>query len=91
MKPKHLYVRLKSDETPLIDGELQEKIKVDESTWSIEDKKFLNVTFEKGYEAIWKSIIVGDKEIDTTKVDNSKKIEEFDLETQGHLQKVLYE
>ena len=24
-------------------------------------------------------------------MDNSKRIEEFDLETQGHLQKVLYE
>lgn len=36
-------------------------------------------------------MLVGDKEIDTKKVDNSKRIEEFDLETQGHLQKVLYE
>lgn len=36
-------------------------------------------------------MIVGDAEIDTKKVDNSKRVEEFDLETQGHLQKVLYE
>ena len=36
-------------------------------------------------------MILGDKEIDTKTVDNSKRIEEFDLETQGHLQKVLYE
>jgi len=41
--------------------------------------------FEKAYEAIWKTVIVGDKEIDPKTVDNSKKIEEFDLETQGHL------
>lgn len=34
---------------------------------------------------------MGDAEIDTKKVDNSKKIEEFDAETQGHLRKVLYE
>jgi len=41
----------------------------------------LTVTFEKAYEAIWKAVIVGDQEIDTKKVDNSKRIEEFDLET----------
>jgi hypothetical protein len=35
--------------------------------------------------------LLGDAEIDPKTVDNSKKIEEFDLETQGHLQKVLYE
>ena len=29
--------------------------------------------------------LIGDKEIDPKTVDNSKKIEEFDLETQGHL------
>lgn len=60
---------------------MQERIKVEGSFWSIEDKKYVNITFEKAYEAIWKAVIVGDKEIDTSKVDNSKRLEEFDLET----------
>lgn len=64
---------------------------MEDSFWSIEDKKFINITFEKAYEAIWKTVILGDQEIDPKTVDNSKRIEEFDLETQGHLQKVLYE
>ena len=76
---------------PLVDGELAEKVKVDDSFWSVEDGQYLNVNFEKAYEAIWKCVVLGDEEIDTKKVDNSKRIEEFDLETQGHLQKVLYE
>mgnify|MGYP001053268729 FL=1 len=91
IKAKHLYVALKGNETPLIDGDLQERVKIDDSFWSVEDKKYINITFEKAYEAIWKTVIVGDKEIDPKTVDNSKRIEEFDLETQGHLQKVLYE
>jgi hypothetical protein len=91
IQTKKLLVKIKGQDTPLIDGELQERIKVEGSFWSIEDKKYVNITFEKAYEAIWKAVIVGDKEIDTSKVDNSKRIEEFDLETQGHLQKVLYE
>ena len=42
-------------------------------------------------EHIWKTVIIGDDEIDPKSVDNTKNIEEFDLETQGHLQKVYYE
>merc|ERR1712070_893477 len=75
----------------IIDGELSEKVKVEDSFWNLEDKKYINIVFEKAYEAIWKTVVLGDKEIDPKTVDNSKKIEEFDLETQGHLQKVLYE
>jgi hypothetical protein len=60
---------------------LQERIKVEGSFWSIEDKNYVNITFEKAYEAIWKAVIVGDKEIDTSKENNSKRVEEFDLET----------
>ena len=89
--PKKLFVKIKGQEKALVDGELSEKIKVDDSFWSVEDKKYINITFEKAYEAIWKTVIVGDAEIDPKTVDNSKRIEEFDLETQGHLQKVLYE
>lgn len=36
-------------------------------------------------------MLVGGPEIDPKTVDNSKRVDEFDLETQGHLQKVLYE
>ena len=91
IKPKHLKVQIKGQDAAIIDGELAEKVKVEDSFWNLEDKKYINIVFEKAYEAIWKTVIVGDKEIDPKTVDNSKKIEEFDLETQGHLQKVLYE
>jgi hypothetical protein len=49
--------------------------------WSIEDGRNLNFNFEKAYESIWKCVILGDTEIDPKTVDNSKRIEEFDLET----------
>lgn len=91
IEPKKLFVKIKGQDNPILNGELAEKVKVEDSFWSIEDKKFINITFEKAYEAIWKTVLIGDKEIDPKTVDNSKRIEEFDLETQGHLQKVLYE
>lgn len=58
-----------------MDGELCEKVKPDESFWSIEDKQFLSINFEKSTEVIWKCILLGDDEIDTKKVDNSKSLD----------------
>lgn len=64
---------------------------MDDSFWNIEDKEYLNINLEKMEEKIWTTVMKGDDEIDAKTVDNSKAVEEFDLETQGHLQKVLYE
>ena len=77
IKPKSLYVALKGKE-PLVNGELCEKVKVEDSFWSVEDNKYLNINFDKAYEAIWKCVVLGDPEIDTKTVDNSKRLEEFD-------------
>ncbi|EWS74424.1 nuclear movement protein (macronuclear) [Tetrahymena thermophila SB210] len=89
-KVNHLKVTLKPENTVLIDGELYEKIKVEDSLWNI-DGDLLQITMEKGIETIWKTIIKGDQEIDATKVENSKPLESFDTETQGALRKIMYE
>lgn len=75
----------------LIDGELYNKIKAAESSWTLDEGVKIILTLEKAEENIWKTIILGDEEIDTTKVDNSKKLDEFDPETQGALRKIMYE
>lgn len=92
IEPKRISVALKGKEKePLLEGELCEKIIVDDSFWNIDDNHYLNLNLEKAKEVIWKCVLLGDEEIDTKTVDNSKKVEEFDIETQGHLRKVLYE
>lgn len=82
MKPQSLKILLKSNNHVILEGELYDRIKVEDSLWSIEDEERLILTLEKAAENIWKTIIKGDQEIDATKVDNSKKLEEFDFETQ---------
>lgn len=81
IKPKHLKIRIKSTNTVLCDGEMYEKVKAEESYWSLEDGKYINLTMEKAYEAIWKCLIMGHDEIDPKTVDNSKRVDEFDIET----------
>ena len=81
IKAKHLRVALKAKPNePLVDGELAEKVKVDDSFWSVEDGHFLNINFEKAYEAIWKCVILGDEEIDTKKVDEYESRREKTLQ-----------
>jgi hypothetical protein len=91
IKTKNLKVVNKNTGEELINGELFERIHAEDSFWSIEDGERLILTLTKAQEVIWKTIILGDKEIDPKQVDNSKRLDEFDVETQGHLHKVLYE
>ena len=44
----------------------------------IKDSQWLVISLEKANEDIWGCIIKGDQEIDTSKVDNSKRLNEFD-------------
>jgi hypothetical protein len=91
MTCSNICIKLVGEEEPLLEGEFYEKIKVEESFWSVEDDNYLMLNLEKAREGIWGTVLKGDREIDTKKVDNAKRLDEFDLETQGHLQKVLYE
>lgn len=53
-------------------------------------KTFLTFNLEKAQDKIWSTVFKGDPEIDTSKVNNTKKIEEFDGETQGAIRKIMY-
>lgn len=94
MTNSNLKVHIKNSEGKkelFFDSEFGEKIKSEESCWSLEDNKYLDLFLEKGQERIWKQAFKGHKEIDTKKVDNSKKLNEFDKDTQAALGKIMYE
>ena len=82
MTPTALSIRIKGQNEYILKGELFDRIKKDDSTWNLDENKSVILTLEKASENIWKTVLKGDKEIDATKVDNSKKLEEFDYETQ---------
>jgi hypothetical protein len=90
IQPKHIKIVHKPTQQLILEGELYEKVKLDDSTWSIDGASIV-VTLEKADEQIWKTVIKGDAEIDATKVDNSKPISAFDDETQVALKKIMVE
>ena len=73
------------------EGEFCEKIKPDDSYWLCEEAGSVILYLTKLTEVIWKNAFKGHKEIDTKKVDNSKKLDEFDNETQSALNRIVYE
>ena len=91
IEPKKLKVTDMKTGKVYMNGELYQRIKVEDSTWTVEDRKKVIFSLEKAEENIWKTVIIGDCEIDTSKVENSKHLHEFDDETQGALRKILYE
>lgn len=57
MKTKSLKIFDKIQNEIIVDGELFDAIKVDESVWTIEDSNSIIFTLEKSEENIWKTII----------------------------------
>jgi hypothetical protein len=82
---------MKDTDKVYFEAEFKEKIKADESYWTCEDQNSVILFITKLPEVIWSAAFKGHKEIDTKKVDNSKRIDEFDNETQSALNKIVYE
>ena len=95
----HLQVVLLNTRDPenpsprtIIDGEFTRKVIPSQSMWSIEKAtSVVHINLEKPQEVMWKSVLKGEPEIDLTKVDTTRNMEDFDPETQAAIQRVTYD
>jgi hypothetical protein len=90
IKATSISVKLKSSEEALMDGDLYDKIRMDESTWSLEGGVIV-IILDKVKKTWWETVIVGDDVIDTSLLDSKVKIGEYDEATQGVIRKVLFD
>ena len=92
IKPTTLSVKLKKGKKPdvLLEGTLTERVVPDESTWTLEGGALV-VTLYKRAKTFWKSVLVGDPEIDTTLVDSRRHVGDYDEATQAQIRKIIYE
>ncbi|GJJ67900.1 hypothetical protein EMPS_00246 [Entomortierella parvispora] len=92
IKKKSLTVGLKGQE-PIIKGALFKDIKVDDSTWTLDNQQEINIHLEK-YKGTewWKCVIEGHPEIDTTKINpENSKLSDLDGETRGMVEKMMFD
>ncbi|KAL1822272.1 protein BOBBER 1 [Daucus carota subsp. sativus] len=92
MKKNHLKVGLKG-QPPIIDGDLYQPIKLDDSIWSLEDQKCISVLLSKQDKMQWwKYLVKGDPEVDTQKVEpESSKLSDLDGETRSTVEKMMFD
>ncbi|KAF9976479.1 hypothetical protein BGZ73_008482 [Actinomortierella ambigua] len=92
IKKQSLKVGLKGQPL-IIDGALFKDIKVDDSTWTLDNQQEINIHLEKlkGTEW-WKCVIQGHPEVDTTKINpENSKLSDLDGETRSMVEKMMFD
>ncbi len=65
---------------------------MEESLWSLDNETHsICINLEKSKEVMWKSVLEGEEGIDLTKVENARRIDEFDAEAQAAIERVTYD
>jgi hypothetical protein len=92
IQKKKLKVGLKGKE-PIMNGELCKEIKIDDSTWTVEDQSLVFIHLEKlNKQQWWENVLTHHPKIDTTKIQpENSKLSDLDGETRTMVEKMMFD
>ncbi|ORX61478.1 CS-domain-containing protein [Hesseltinella vesiculosa] len=92
LKRKHIKVALKG-QPALLEGELCKDIQVDDSTWSVQDQKEVEIQLEKQNQMTWwEHVVTTAPKINTKKIQpENSKLSELDGETRAMVEKMMFD
>ncbi|KAI7854502.1 HSP20-like chaperone [Circinella umbellata] len=92
LKKKHIKVALKG-QPAIIEGELCKDIKVDDSTWTIDNQQEVLVHLEKSNQMTWwENVVTTAPKIDTKKIQpENSKLNDLDGETRAMVEKMMFD
>jgi len=89
---KKLSVGFKGQE-PIMAGDLCQDIKLEESTWTLEDQQEIQIHLEKvNKQQWWANVLTHHPKLDTTKIQpENSKLSDLDGETRGMVEKMMFD
>ncbi|KAF5374816.1 hypothetical protein D9758_000333 [Tetrapyrgos nigripes] len=92
IQKKKLIVGFKGKES-ILEGELCKEIKVEDSTWNLEDNESVLIHLEKlNQQQWWGNVLTHHPKIDTTKIEPANsKLSDLDGETRGMVEKMMFD
>ncbi|GAA6020326.1 hypothetical protein JCM10207_003228 [Rhodosporidiobolus poonsookiae] len=92
IKKLHVRAGLKG-EAPVLEGELAREVRVDDSTWTLDDSRDLVLSLEKvNQQTWWPHVVTSAPKIDTTKIQpENSKLSDLDGETRAMVEKMMFD
>jgi hypothetical protein len=90
---KKIKVQVKGEAEPIVEGELEAEVKVEDCMWNLEDKRSLLINLDKVNRMSWWSrLVTSDLEINTKKVQpENSKLSDLDGETRSMVEKMMFD